>query len=42
MGALLIFIFISFLLIGKSNTKVKPDSNDINDLLFAMKVAKHV
>ena len=26
----------------ESNTKVKPDSNDINDLLFAMKVAKHV
>ena len=26
----------------ESNTKAKPDSNDINDLLFAMKVAKHV
>ena len=26
----------------ESNTKIKPDSNDINDLLFAMKVAKHV
>ncbi len=26
----------------ESNTKAKPDSDDINDLLFAMKVAKHV
>ena len=26
----------------ESNTKAKPDSNVINDLLFAMKVAKHV
>jgi len=25
-----------------SNTKVKPEGNDISDLLFAMKVAKHV
>ena len=25
-----------------TNTKVKPEGNDINDLLFAMKVAKHV
>ena len=26
----------------ESNTKVKPENNNINDLLFAMKVAKHV